>query len=57
MGKKILMLIGLEKELLHNMDKHIIPLIVGGFLFLQGIIISACTANSKNPHGKPKVSL
>lgn len=47
------MLIGLEKELLQY--GQVYTLIVGGFLFLQGII-SACTAIVRT-HGKPKVSL
>ncbi len=47
------MLIGLKKELLEYGQTYI--LVVGGFLFLQGII-SACTAIVRT-HGKPKLSL
>nr|WP_053071415.1 MATE family efflux transporter [Clostridium novyi] len=53
MGKEVLILIGLKKELLEY--GQVYTLIVGGFLFLQGII-SACTAIVRT-HGRPNVSL
>lgn len=53
MGKEVLVLIGLKKELLEY--GQVYTLIVGGFLFLQGII-SACTAIVRT-HGRPNVSL